>query len=64
MSLLRSCDKCRLAPGDVERYSVRRYRAKPSRSFESAGSIDLCRRCWEAVCKPRMRQGDYRSGPR
>jgi hypothetical protein len=51
----------------VSRYGVRRYVTlapgeKPQNGgnpyqgrFESAGSIDLCDRCWETICRPRMK---------
>jgi len=67
---LRTCDKCKGAGftlNDVQRYSVRRYVANPAGrknqgTFQSAGSIDLCDKCWSAICKPRMRpHGNYRA---
>lgn len=68
MGTLKTCDKCKMAPDSVSRYSVRRYvKSIPGQrhvgTFQSAGSIDLCLPCWERICKPRTRTGDYtRSG--
>lgn len=58
MSGIRICDICHAGYSGPDkkrvasRYSVRRYVEK---RFISAGSIDLCDKCWDFICKPHMR---------
>lgn len=62
MSVSKTCDICRSLgvpnPGEdmhVLTYGLRRYQPKnPERNYVSAGSIDICQRCWNAKFKPRM----------
>ena len=71
MGDLRTCDVCKSGVGPPSRYMLRRYHpmnrrrvegAPPLRTFESAGSIDLCDRCWDRIAKPRTRpNGNYPS---
>jgi hypothetical protein len=76
MGTIRTCDKCKngsISTNEVERYSIRKYipqsdggenenvSNKYQGRFQSAGSIDLCFKCWQTICEPRMRPyGDYR----
>lgn len=71
MGDLRTCDVCKSGVGPPSRYMLRRYHpqnrrripgVKVERTFESAGSIDLCDPCWERIAKPRTRpNGNYPS---
>ena len=62
MSMNKTCDLCRgmqvAGPGEsakVTTYSLRRYMPKSAtRNYISAGSIDICDRCWSSKCRPRM----------
>ena len=58
MSILRTCDACKMPHLDTKRYGVSRQRARVGEQGNTtygAGGIDLCDKCWERICRPKTR---------